>query len=142
MTDKLLLSLRYPKIDFKAADELLNGTLTENLKDKIQHCLDIIKDPINKGGYIPIEGRDKAKHRFIELVRDFSEDFEVDLDVTETDICIIADFYFDTVGYFSHLITAMIMADNIFVIPQTTDGRAILSLIYNTHSRPPEFENK
>lgn len=137
MTDKLLLSLRYPKIDFEAADELLNGTLTENLNDKIQQCLDSIKDPINKGGYIPIEGRDRSKHRFIELVRDFSRDFEVDLDVTETDICIIADFYFDVVGYFSHLITAMIMADNIFVTPQTTHGRAELTLIYNTHYLPP-----
>lgn len=137
MTDKLLLSLRYPKIDFEAADELLNGALTENLNDKIQQCLDSIKDPINKGGYIPIEGRDSSKHRFIELVRDFSRDFEVDLDVTETEICIIADFYFDVVGYFSHLITAMIMADNIFITPKTTDGRAELTLIYNTHYLPP-----
>ena len=137
MTDKLLLSLRYPKIDFEAADELLNGALTENLNDKIQQCLDSIKDPINKGGYIPIEGRDRSKHRFIELVRDFSRDFEVDLDVTETEICIIADFYFDVVGYFSHLITAMIMADNIFITPKTTDGRAELTLIYNTHYLPP-----
>ena len=98
-----------------------------------------INAPINELGYKPIEGRDKSKHRFIELVRDFSEDFEVDLDVTETDVCIIADFYFDTVGYFSHLITAMIMADNIFVTPQTTSGRSILTLIYNTHSRTPKY---
>ncbi len=142
MTEKLLLSLRYPTIDFESVDELLNGTLTEKMKEKIKRCLENINDPINKWGYKPIEGRDISKYRFIELVKDFSEDFEVDLDVTETDICIIADFYFDTVGYFSHLITATIMADNIFVTPQTTDGRAILSLIYNTHSRPPRIENR
>lgn len=138
MTEKLLLSLRYPKIDLNAIDELLNGAITEKIEDKIQDCLEKIDDPINKWGYKPIEGRDKSKHRFIELVRDFSRDFEVDLDVTETEICIIADFYFDTVGYFSHLITAMIMADNIFVTPKTTNGRAELTLIYNTHYLPPK----
>ncbi|MBQ4562044.1 MAG: hypothetical protein IJA55_06965 [Clostridia bacterium] len=138
MTEKLLISLRYPKIDFQAVDELLDGAVTEKTEEKIKSCLDRINDPINKGGYKPIEGRNKSKHRFIQLVREFSEDFEIDLDVTETDICIIADFYFDTVGYFSHLITAMIMADNIFVTPQTTDERSILSLIYNTHSKSPK----
>lgn len=138
MTEKLLLSLRYPKIDFEAADELLDGEVTKKLEKEIKACIERIDDPINKWNYKPIEGRDKSKHRFIELAKSFSEDFEVDLDITETEICIIADFYFDTVGYFSHLITAMIMADNIFVTPQTTSGRSILTLIYNTHSKTPK----
>lgn len=137
MTEKLLLSLRYPKIDIDAIDKLFNGVLTEKTNMEIQRFLDNISDPINKLGYKPIEGRDKSKHRFIKLARNFSRDFKIDLDVVETEICVIADFYFDIVGCFTHLISAMIMADKITIIPQTTDGRAILSLIYNTHSKMP-----
>ena len=135
MTEKLLLSLRYPKLDLDAIDELLNGAVTEKANAEIQRCLENISDPINKLGYRPNKGRDKSKYRFIELAENFSRDFEIDLDIVETDICIIADFYFDTVGCFTHLISAMLMADRIMIIPQTVDGRAILSLVYNTHSR-------
>lgn len=137
MTEKLLLSLRYPKIDLIAMDKLLDGAVTEKTNMEIQRCLDKFSDPINKLGYRPIEGRNKSKYRFIELVKKFSKEFQIDLDVVETDICIVADFYFDIVGYFTHLISAMIMADKIMVLPQTTEGRAILSLVYNTHSRIP-----
>ncbi len=55
MTEKLLLSLRYPKIDFEAVDELLDGAISERLKEEIKLCLEHIDDPINKSAYKPIE---------------------------------------------------------------------------------------
>lgn len=130
----MLYSLRYPKLDLEAIDKISNGAFTEKLEKQSRESAARFDKMINNGTYSPIPGRDVSKHRFIELAKRFSEDFCVDLDIIENDICITADFYFETIGIFTHLISAMIMADEIVIIPETFEERAILGLIYNTHS--------
>lgn len=135
--ENVLLSLRYPKYDLEALDSLTGGAIAESIEQHTREKEEEFKKDLESGAYVPIEGREVSKNYFIDHCKRFSRDFEVDLDLIERDTCITADFYFDTMTMFSHLISAMIMAEEIMITPQNEDGRTVLGLRYNTHYKSP-----
>lgn len=135
---KRIYSKRFPAV---ALDEL-EQEISENAKTEKTASLPSSKDFIEQlqKNRVFVLRPDKVKEsqRFIALAKEFSEVYEIDMDIEEHDFFVLVDMYLYCSSYADEskqmLSTLLNMADEIsFFTVKTEPSDILISLTYSTH---------
>lgn len=123
MEEKILFSKKYDKIKYKPKDEELN-MIKEHIPS-FRALLDVI---IEDTVYIHIPEKENMVYRFVQDAIDFSDEYQIDIEVAEIFDGIAVHFSFDELGIFTNLKEVMTKADDILIIHNANGHDITLTL--------------
>ncbi len=123
MSEKIIFSKKYDKTKHISEDDEIT-TIKDNISS-FKALLDaIIEDTV----YIHIPEKEDMVYRFVQDAINFSDEYQIDIEVAEVFDGIEVHFSFDELGIFTQLKDVIAKADDILIIHNADDRDITLTL--------------
>ncbi len=133
MKTEVIYEKKYPRIDYVKEYEKIAAETAADAPAKKQTAEEFLKDLCENTRYVPIPKRFVESKRFIEVVIEVSELYELDLKITRYVDCIDAQLSFDFGGNMKYINNLFGMADEISFFKDKSGRDLGVALIFYTH---------
>lgn len=130
----ILYSKKYPKIDIEKAMNISNDASQHSQTIKTKSFEEFMNSDIAKLTYEPIPEREEYRDKFIQTAIAIADEYEVDIEVVESDGYVEVGFFFDNGKIFNGIKRMIAYADEISFMTEMQNRDIAVYLKFYTHS--------